>query len=263
MRTTLQRIATLATFMVALAIPTIQAAPSPAAPSTADKKFEALGKRYLAEFGRYRRFHATCLGDHRYDGELDDVGADGRARARAWNRGARGAAGHRPQVAAREPGRRRDARNRLRYSIWSEQKYRDWSWDPLVYTQLSGQALYGLLAREFAPLPERLRSLASRLEKLPAFLEQRARISSGRACPRSTPDRHEAEPRRAEPRRQLVVPNLGTLPGGRPRAPQGGHRQARAAVQAHQKWLESELEPKARASSASAASSMTRSSPLR
>ena len=43
--------------------------------------------------------------------------------------------------------------NQLRYSVWSEEKFRDWSWDPLVYTQLAGQSLYGLLAREFAPLP--------------------------------------------------------------------------------------------------------------
>ena len=45
--------------------------------------------------------------------------------------------------------------NQLRYAIWSEERFRDWSWDPLVYTQLSGQALYGLLARDFAPLPDR------------------------------------------------------------------------------------------------------------
>ena len=41
--------------------------------------------------------------------------------------------------------------NQLRYAAWSEEKFRDWSWDPLVYTQLTGQALYDLLARDFAP----------------------------------------------------------------------------------------------------------------
>ena len=140
----------------------------------ANATFEALGKRYLDEFGRYTPVSATALGDHRYDGDLDDLGAAGRAGTLAWNEALladlrridRSKLSRENQVDAAVLD------NQLRYAIWTEQQFRDWSWDPLVYTQLAGQSLYGLLARDFAPLPDRLRSVTSRLEKLPRLLEQ-------------------------------------------------------------------------------------------
>jgi hypothetical protein len=62
--------------------------------------------------------------------------------------------------------------NQLRYSVWSVEKYRDWSWDPLIYTGIAGDALYSLLARDYAPLPQRLRAVTLRLEALPRLFEQ-------------------------------------------------------------------------------------------
>ena len=248
MRTTLRRIATLATLMAALAVPAIQAASAPAAPTAADSKFEALGKRYVDEFGRYSPVSATALGDHRYDGELDDVGADGRARALAWNQALlaelqgidRKSLSRANQVDAAVLD------NQLRYSIWTEQQYRDWSWDPLVYTQLSGQALYGLLARDYAPLPERLRSVTSRLEKLPRFLEQ----ARANLIPERVPEIHATTAIKQNPGvlslvDELVVPNMGKLPEADQARLKAAIDGARTAVQAHQKWLETELKPKA------------------
>jgi len=58
-----------------------------ATPGSADARFDALSQRYLAEFGRYSPVSATSLGDHRFDGDLDDMSADGRARRVAWVRG--------------------------------------------------------------------------------------------------------------------------------------------------------------------------------
>jgi uncharacterized protein (DUF885 family) len=43
------------------------------------------------------------------------------------------------------------------------------SWNPMTHNP--GQALYGLLSRDFAPLPERLASLAGRLRAVPDYLE--------------------------------------------------------------------------------------------
>ena len=72
--------------------------------------------------------------------------------------------------------------NQLRYLAAVLEKFRDWSWDPLVYTQLAGQALYSLLARDFAPLPARLRSLTTRLEAYPACSSRLAPISIPHEC---------------------------------------------------------------------------------
>ncbi len=173
-----------------------------AAGASADARFDALSKRFVEEFGRYSPVSATQLGDHRFDGELDDLSASGRARTLAWTRGVLGElqAIDRSQLSRANQVDAAMLDNQLRYSIWSEEKYRDWSWDPLVYTQLAGQSLYGLLAREFAPLPERLRcgDEPARAAARPAGTDARQHRASARA---GDPRRNggQAEPGRAEP----------------------------------------------------------------
>ena len=137
--------------------------------------------------------------------------------------------------------------NQLRYSLWSEQTLQDNRWNPLVYTQLAGQALYGLLAREFAPLPERLRSLTSRLEKLPTLLEQ----TRANLVPARVPSIHAETAARQNPGLlslvdELVVPNLAQLPAAERARLEQAIAAARAAVATHQQWLDEELVPNAK-----------------
>jgi len=217
--------------------------------ASADARFEAVGQRYVAEFGQYSPVSATQLGDHRFDGELDDLSPAGRARTLAWYKALlaelqgidHGQLSRANQVDAAM------LENQLRYAVWSEEKFRDWSWDPTLYTQLAGQSLYGLLAREFAPLPQRLRSLTSRLEKLPVLLEQ----TRGNLVAERVPPIHAETAVRQNPGvlslvDELVVPNLGQLPTAERARLEAAIAQARQAVQAHQAWLEKELQPKAR-----------------
>ena len=219
-----------------------------AARSDANAAFEALGKRYLDEFGRHAPVNATSLGDHRYDGDLDDLSAAGRARTLAWNESlladlrridrARLSRENQVDAAVLE--------NQLRYAIWTEQQFRDWSWDPLVYTQLAGQALYGLLARDFAPLPERLRSLTARLEKLPRLLEQeRANLVPGRVPAIHAETAVKQNPGVLSLVDELAVPHIGSLPEADQARLTSAIETARAAVKSHQQWLETELLPKA------------------
>jgi len=228
--------------LLALLQPALASAPS------ADAKFEALGRRFVDEFGRYAPVYATALGDHRYDGELDDLGADGRARSLAW---AKSVLAELASVdrAALSRANQVDAamlENQLRYAVWSEERYRDWSWDPLLYTQLAGQSLYGLLAREYAPLPQRLAMVTARLEKLPRLLEQeRANL-----VPERVPAIHAETAIKQNPGvlslvDTLVVPAMGVLPEADRARLQRAIDAARAAVQQHQKWLETELKPRA------------------
>ena len=220
-----------------------------AATDGADARFEALGQRYVEQFGRYSPVSATQLGDHRADGELDDLSAAGRARTLEWIQGLlrelqaidHAKLSRANQVDAAMLG------NQLRYAAWSEAKYRDWSWDPLLYTQLTGQAIYGLVAREFAPLPERLRSVTSRLEKLPTLLQQ----TRANLVPARVPAIHAETAVKQNPGvlslvDELVVPNLGQLPDADRARLEKAIATARAAVQAHQQWLEKELLPQAK-----------------
>jgi uncharacterized protein (DUF885 family) len=224
-------------------------APVQAAPAGADARFEALAKRYVEEFGRYSPVYATQLGDHRYDGQLDDLSAEGRTRTLAWNKELLAELGaiDRSKLSRANQVDAAVLDNQLRYSVWGEERYRDWSWDPLVYTQLTGQALYGLLARDFAPLPERLKSLTSRLEQLPRLLEQ----TRANLVPEKVPSIHAETAIRQNPGvlslvDQLVVPNLGKLEEADRARLEQAIAGARSAVQAHQKWLETELKPRAR-----------------
>jgi uncharacterized protein (DUF885 family) len=220
-----------------------------ATPGSADARFDALSQRYLAEFGRYSPVSATSLGDHRFDGDLDDMSADGRARRVAWVRGVlaelqaidRNALSRANQVDAAM------LENQLRYVIWSDQAYRDWSWDPLVYTQLSGQAVYGLLAREFAPLPERLRSVTARLEKLPTLLEQaRANLVPARVSAIHAETAVKQNSGVLSLVDGLIVPQLGSLPPADRARLEAAIAGTRVAVQEHQRWLEGTLLPAAK-----------------
>lgn len=225
------------------------AMPALAATGDADARFAALSQRYVGEFGRYSPVYATALGDHRFDGELDDLSPAGRARSLAWASEIleelqsieRAALSRANQVDAAM------LENQLRYAIWSEQTYRDWSWDPLVYTQLTGQALYGLLARDFAPLPERLRSLTTRLEQLPRLLEQaRSNLVPGRVPSIHAETAVKQNPGVMSLVDELVVPQLGTLPAADRGRLERAIAAARTAVQDHQRWLEGTLVPAAK-----------------
>ena len=55
------------------------------------------------------------------------------------------------------------------------EELQDWKWNPLLYTGIAGDSVYSLLARDFAPLPDRLRNVRARLDHLPRFLDAGAR----------------------------------------------------------------------------------------
>jgi len=213
-----------------------------------DARFEALSARFVDEFGRYAPVQATALGDHRYDGEIEDLSATGRARSLTWVRGLLGELESIDRGGLSRPNQVDAAmlENQLRYAVWNEEKYRDWSWDPLVYTQLGGQALYGLLARDFASLPERLRSVTSRLEKIPVLLEQ----ARSNLVPARVPAIHAETAVKQNPGilslvDELVVPAMSQLGTEDRTRLEAAISKARSAVEQHQKWLESTLVPAA------------------
>ncbi len=232
--------------LLALSALTAHAAP---APTAADARFEALGRRFVDEFGRYSPVAATQLGDHRYDGEIEDLSATGRARTLAWNKELLGQLQgiDRAQLSRANQVDAAMLDNQLRYSIWTEERLRNWSWDPQVYTQLAGQSLYGLLAREFAPLPDRLRSVTARLEKLPRLLEQtRANLVPARVPPTHAETAVKQNPGVLSLVDELVVPNLKVLPEADRVRLETAIAGARAAVKTHQEWLEKQLLPNAK-----------------
>jgi uncharacterized protein (DUF885 family) len=55
--------------------------------------------------------------------------------------------------------------------VFGEETLQEERWNPLVYVYVLGNGLFALVARPFAPLPERLRSATARISGIPAVLE--------------------------------------------------------------------------------------------
>ena len=137
--------------------------------------------------------------------------------------------------------------NQLRTCGVVLEKFRDWSWDPLVYTQLAGQALYSLLARDFrtAACPVTVPHHAA------GALSPPARADSRQSRYRTSAGHHAETAVRQNPGvlslvDELVVPNLGQLESAERVRLEAAIAAARLAVQEHQEWLVKELQPRAK-----------------
>jgi hypothetical protein len=111
---------------------------------------------------------ATYLGDHRFDGRLPDP-SPGSARARATE--VRDQMTALDAVATSDVGEQVDAevlRTVLRAELFELDALHEGEWNPMSHNP--GGGLHALLTRDFAPLPERLISLASRLDAVPDYL---------------------------------------------------------------------------------------------
>src|SRR5690606_8686921 len=128
--------------------------------ANADARFADLSRRWLDGAMRLSPVSATQIGDHRFDAELDDLSAAGRD---ARGKFSKDMLAELDDIDANRLSRANQVdaamlRNQLRYDLWDLETMQSWAWDPQVYSQLAGGALYTLMAREFAPLPDRLRS---------------------------------------------------------------------------------------------------------
>jgi uncharacterized protein (DUF885 family) len=224
-------------------------APPPSPPPTADQQFEALAARYLEEFPAAAPVSATALGDHRFDARLDDVSAA------AWQSRIVFAELY---LSALEPIDRAalsranqvDAlllKHRLEYERWRLQTLESWRCDPLIYTGIAGDAVNALLAREFAPLPERLANIGARLEEMPRFLSQVREVLEPARVPRIHAE--TAAKQNAGFISLLdgeVATQIATLPPESQEAVHASSAKARHALSQHQIWLEKRLLPEAK-----------------
>ncbi len=219
---------------------------APGAALGADARFAALAARYIDQSARLSPIWATAQGDHRFDEQVDDVSAEGRARRAAFSHRVLAEA---QAIPAAELSRENQVDralliNQAGYDLWTDETLQAWAWDPQIYSRLAGDALYTLMAREFAPRPLRLRAAVARMEKLPGLLVQtRAQLQPAR-----TPKVHAETVARqnagvAEIVESMIKPHVDELaPADRARfaAAEAALRQALAE---HQAWLDKTLVP--------------------
>jgi uncharacterized protein (DUF885 family) len=156
----------------------------PAAPAAnADDAFKALGTKWLDGYIKTRPVAATALGDHRYDDQIDDISETGRAAKLALIKETRAAlsAIDRTKLSRDNQVDAAMLTDQLDGEEFGINELQSYAWDPLTHNDVAGGALYSLVAREFAPLPERLLHAAARMEKLPALLaESRKQLDPAR-----------------------------------------------------------------------------------
>jgi uncharacterized protein (DUF885 family) len=222
---------------------------SAAAGSDANERFENLAARYVDGSSVFGPVGATQMGDHRFDHRLDDVSDSARELEADFYREFllalegidRSRLSRANQIDAEL------LRHQLEAALWRLTELEEWAWNPLVYTNLAGGSIYGLLARDFAPLDERLGNVASRLEKLPRFLEQvRATLQ-----PERVPEIHAQTAVRQNRGvlsilDNMVRPAMGSLAPGQRETLQKAMETAKAAMEEHQVWLEEQLLPNAK-----------------
>jgi uncharacterized protein (DUF885 family) len=225
--------------------PADQAAPA----AQADAAFADLSARALAGWLRLSPVSATQIGEHRYDSEIDDLSAKGRQQSLDFSRKML-AELDRIDAARLSRENQVDAailRNQLEYDIWRSEALQSWATDPQVYNELAGGAIYGLMARAFAPLPERIRSATARMEKIPAlFTQARENLDPARV-----PLIHAETVARQNKGvlsivEMFITPHLSELP----EADQARARHAidglQKAVAEQQQWLDATLVPNAK-----------------
>lgn len=214
----------------------------------ADAKFAEISAHWLQGRFKLSPVYATAMGEHRYDGELDDLGAAGRSALIEFSRKTLA-----ELVALDTATLSRDnqvdaliLRNQVEFDLWSLETSQDWAWDPQLYSQLAGGAIYSLMAREFAPIGERLASATARIEKLPQlYLQMRENLD-----PKRVPKVHAETVSKQHAGvlgliDELVVPQARVLDAAGAQRLAAAVAALRTAVAEQQKWIDETLVPNA------------------
>jgi uncharacterized protein (DUF885 family) len=133
-------------------------------------------ERFATFFDEYVELHptlATSFGYHLYDDRWPDVSEAGRQARLAFVDRWIGELRELPAAdQSRDEAIDRDLIvMELEAERFAETELREDTWDAMTWVYLLGDGIFTLIARDFAPLADRLASVAGRLEGLPAVLE--------------------------------------------------------------------------------------------
>ena len=213
----------------------------------ADDAFAALARSTVDGMLERRPELATLLGDHSHDGRLAIGTADYYDELARWC-GDRLADVQRVDLDRLSAEYRVDAQilaNELELCRFGPAELREHEWNPVLANP--GRAIYLLLARDFAPLPDRLRSVAQRLAAVPEALAAARSVAAGQlprvhletALSQFAGTEHLIG---TELDRVLAGASDGLLPGDLvPGDLAAGRAAALDAIAGHRRWLEQRL----------------------
>jgi uncharacterized protein (DUF885 family) len=221
---------------------------STSADTATDASFQDLADAYISDLPNFSPVFATYVGDHTADDKLDNVDAAAREKNREllieYITALREL-----DVDSLSRANQIDAgilMNQLQSDLWSLDELQEWAWNPLHYVNISGSSIYGLVARDYAPLAVRLRSATSRLEQMPRFLEQsRASIQPERVPKIHAETAISQNPGLVSIIDTMIIPEIDALSSAEQERLTLAIETAKDAVADHQTWLEEELLPRA------------------
>ncbi len=224
-------------------------AAAPASDAATDARFAELSQRWLDGWLQLNPVTATQIGKHDFDSEVDDLSAAGRTKLVDFSKKLL------TELDAIDTSKlsrenQIDAsilRNQIRGDIWGIETLQSWAWDPQVYSGLAGGAIYNLMARDFAPMPQRLKSATARMQKIPGiYAQMRENLDPARV-----PSIH-AETVAKQNAGVLslidtfIVPNADQLKGEERKQLDAAVAGLRKAVAEQQTWLDKTLVPNAK-----------------
>ena len=213
-----------------------------------DEAFQNLADEYISDLTNFSPVTATLIGDHSADGELDDVDAAAREETLSQYKEYKVAlvALDRNQLSRANQVDAEMLLHEIESKIWSIETLQEWAWNPLYYVGKSGEAIYGLVARDFAPIAQRLVAATSRLEQMPRFLEQaRASIEPSRVPKVHAETAIQQNPGLSSIIEAMIVPQMDALSLEQQARLNAAIETAKNALADHQTWLEEELLPRA------------------
>ena len=210
---------------------------------TEDQKFVSLAHNFIESYLALAPETATQLGDHHHDAHLGDYSLAGVQKGAAFARK------YLDSLAMiRTEGL--NSTNQIDYKIlktnlegwlFAVDTLKEHEWNPLNYNP--GGAIYSLLAREFAPLRDRLMSVKGRLEDIPGV------VAAAKANLKNPPHVHvETAIQQNAGTIGLIRDELKTWIDKEPSLKDSlapAQAAAIAALESYGKWLQEEVLPKA------------------
>lgn len=222
------------------------AAPAAAVQPANDDEFQFKGiaSQFIASSLYFSPVEATALGEHKYDFRLPDITPRGRKLRRMMSIGLLGQLNglNYAKLSLASQVDYMVLKNELEYRVFANDVLQEWAWNPQIYNDIAGGALYTLAARDFAPWDVRLKAATARMEAIPGML----RASRSELVPARVPLIFAQTVSRqnsgiVEIAETMLVPQAGVLnPADRARfdAALAG---LKAGVAEHQKWLDEVL----------------------
>ena len=213
-----------------------------------DQQFQEIAERYLDESMRHSPVGATATGDHRFDNVIDQVSEEARAAERKMINGLLKSLADitRGQLSRDNQVDFLVLQRALEKQLWQLDTLKEWQWNPLVYTRLAGGSVYNLMARDYAPVAERLKSAAERMQQLPRLYAQVRETLN----PKLVPPVH-AQTAAKQHRGVLSIidnmirPKMDEVDEALRKELTAAIEVATKAVEEHQQWIDAELLPSA------------------